>query len=913
MTAAAQPMPSPSTGRMPDLKAIANQFPQWIKKNLPQTIISSVVAGVVGYVSNVWLMAVKYEGNQTPKGSPVTAKGNFFQGGLFWALLSSVLMGVVSYRRSVGKERFWSDVRSLPTVIANLVRAEGKAGRIHLLWGAATAMVASIFVSPALGAVLALGFLVSAPSVIGSILSSLLFRVWSTVVRKVAPTKASPTTGMTSMTVGLLGGAAALAVSFLVTGSTVKLVLAVGCAGARWCWRPGRPPAIVAVLLLLIAVGVVLADLLTAHRAFADDGGFAECGSKWNQWWTNCAGAGAVRRQALGGGAAASGGAILGGFAGNLAGNGGWGGGGGPGDDHGPITEQGRDHGAADRNAILGWIRQLLADPRSSSGAASIPNGPATRAMPNSRPTCGGATNTAWPIPGLVLPSQRPPRVSVAAPAADGQPGDDYQPGGQPDPGDRPLGQMDPADAVAAGGGGPRPAGFDPFGKDPFGDDLFGGDDPFGDDGWDDIAGTTAKGPQLPSADDVRGRLRQIDWETPDFNSPIHAGIEQIRTAIAANGGTITPEIANAINQLEGGSAANLQNELNAINERLAKHSNEGMDYIDDQNAKALALEAAQRAVNERIAARERYIWNHIDDLPGKDSIAIREVLGQIEAGSANTEMLGRLHEVSNHIFGERQGEFAAEHGKAAQDARDWNKWMERAQTVQKVAIAAELALAPFAVPLTAGGAAGVATFNLGRNVVEGAAVAWSEGKSPAGILAEVARRTLPVNTLEASYRAWDQAMHGKTQDGPGVGGIALGFFQDVGNALTLHAGIGGIKNLQMPQAPLEVDTSAMRKLNGDVPPRVPSNEVDAKWLQGQREGSKLAQEFKDLNDEVKTLRAAGNHEAANRAERVVGEGERHQQQLSGEEHPEGRGSRTSGRLQRRHRARLEEGAGRCR
>jgi hypothetical protein len=306
----------------PTFAELARQFPAWVKKNIVATIVTAVISGAVAYVINIWLMAVRYEGSATPSGAPATSEGNFLAGGLFWAMLPMVVCSVVSYRRSVGRERFWQDVRGLPTTLVGLFRHDGAQGRVHLLWGSAIALAASVIVSPAAGAVLGVGLLLAAPSIVGQMVSSLVSQVWHQVSRRVSPTKVVPVPPATSAAVGLLGASVALVASFMVPSQTMRFVLAAACAGgAFFIGQQAKAPG-VAALLLVVAGAYVLADALFASPALADDGGFAECGSTIEAWLQNCAGADVVRRLAGAGGiiSALAGpiGTFLGGFIGGF-------------------------------------------------------------------------------------------------------------------------------------------------------------------------------------------------------------------------------------------------------------------------------------------------------------------------------------------------------------------------------------------------------------------------------------------------------------------------------------------------------------------------------------------------------------------------------------------------------------------
>lgn len=288
---------------MQSVAELVGNVPGWVRRNVVTIAITAVISGVVAYGVNVWLMAVRYEGAVTPQGAPATSRSNFFAGGLFWAVFPMLVCSLVGYWRSVGNARFWRDVRRLPMTLIGLFRRGGTSGRVHLLWGAALALAASIFVPPAVGAVLGIGLLVSAPSVVGSIVSSLGAQVWRALARVVAPTKDHRVPPVLKVAVGLLGWGVALVAGFVLPGQWIRLVLALSCAVAAFVIgrRPTRPAAIagaVAVVLLL-AVAYVVADVVLASSAMADDGGFAECGSTLSGWISRCSGADTVRQLSL--------------------------------------------------------------------------------------------------------------------------------------------------------------------------------------------------------------------------------------------------------------------------------------------------------------------------------------------------------------------------------------------------------------------------------------------------------------------------------------------------------------------------------------------------------------------------------------------------------------------------------------
>lgn len=274
-------------------------LPDWIRHNVVGLVVTAAVSGAVGYVVNVWLMAVRYEGSVTPEGAPAVSKDNVLAGGIFWAMFPMVVCSAIGYRRAVGGERFWQDVRRLPMTLVGLFRRDGSHGWVHLLWGAAIALAATLIVPPAVGAVLGVGLLIGAPSIVGSVLSSAFAQLWRLVGKVVAPTKDHRVAPVLKIAVGILGWAVALVIGFVLPGEWIRLVLALGCAAGAFVLgrkvSAGTVPATAAALVF----GYLVVDLITAVPALADDGGFAECGSTLEGWIRNCGGAGEIRRRAL--------------------------------------------------------------------------------------------------------------------------------------------------------------------------------------------------------------------------------------------------------------------------------------------------------------------------------------------------------------------------------------------------------------------------------------------------------------------------------------------------------------------------------------------------------------------------------------------------------------------------------------
>lgn len=308
-------------------RELASAVKRSLLSNLPSTVVTAAVGAVIGYAANVLLIAGRYGGSNAPPGSPVTSNDNTITGGLTWTLGMMVLFSLFGYRRAVGAEVFWRDVRGLPKTIGRIFEDDGQDARSHLLWGLAAGLVASQFIAPWLGAVMATGVLLAVPTFIGLILAGLVQRVWGALAGRISPGRARALDRPLAAIVGLLGGAAALALGFVIQSPVIKLVLALAAAaGAMAAGRkPGAPGAGPAALLIWpAALGIVLG----ASPAFADDGDFAECmvtlagvlSGEQTEQWLDCEGTTGIFVDAVKGAIAAAAGAAGGKAIGDLVG-----------------------------------------------------------------------------------------------------------------------------------------------------------------------------------------------------------------------------------------------------------------------------------------------------------------------------------------------------------------------------------------------------------------------------------------------------------------------------------------------------------------------------------------------------------------------------------------------------------------
>ncbi|RKT08959.1 hypothetical protein BX285_7331 [Streptomyces sp. 1114.5] len=851
---------------VPTPAEVARQLPGWLREHAVSAVTGAVVGGLIGYATNVWLIAVRYGGwRKVPHGAPATSHNNFFQGALFWGLLTTVLFGVVGYWHAVGTTRFLADLRALPRTLGALVRGD-RAASVHLLWGAAAALLAAQVVPAAAGAVLAVGLLAGAPTVLGSIVSTSLRRIWSAVVKQVAPTRHHRITGITGMTVGMLGSAVSLIVASFVTDSAVKWGLAgalalaavlIGVTGAR-------PPA-TACLALIVGAVLLLHGLTDALPAHADDGGSLECSG---QAWLSCGGSTTVLRYSAAGASAAALGGVLGSFLGNLAGSlasepGTGGDTGGP-DDSGPDAGGGAPWQPqpgmppGDRKAVNNWIQGLLDDPAFQRWRATHPGftDPPTDAEFNQYLNWRHAQGLA--DPALTLPSTQAP-FPVDAGVVPPLPADEPEALSLPDlpPGPE---LHEPFDVPPGGDGGDgRPlAGIPGLPGLPPGP----GDSATAPAGAAPAEDEPEPAPDAPPtsdpAQDIRHRLSALDGANmydPSYWQQLRALHESVDPTQG-----LTPDQLQAIETLEAKIPAA---DITGRGQR---------ETIRDEGRVKLAAASSQADRDytdylhrlDGIEAQENYLSNLIDHLPPGQFEPANRVLQRIESGAPGTDTEGSLRQLTTAVFNQAQGQSEREAAAAELQAVEAQEHEAGATRVQHVAIATEMLLAPFAVPLTAAGAAQLGAFMVGRNAVQGLAVGYEEGGIGKALLG-AADAVLPINTLQAAYQATIGQVVDPNSPAPPAGraAIALAFVQDLGNAVGLHGlGLGAVAPAAAEAA---TETSALNKLanaHGGQPPPGPVPTVnaatDAAFAAEQAAGRKAADEFQQMATDLRALRAQG-------------------------------------------------------
>ena len=301
--------------RAPSFSEFRSALATHLRSNLPTVIVFGVIGAVSSWAINVYWIARSYEGTNVPDGSPVTAGGNMIWGLVFWTIGSSVVFGILGYWKSVGTQRFFTDVRAFPSTIVQICRDDGAAMWTHLLWGIAGALVLTQVLSPSLSGLLGVSAALTIPTVLGRVILGYVGRLWSATMARFNPGRERRPVPIVAPAVGGFGAAGAMVVAFLIDDTTAELVLAAVAAGAAIVLHQrtrGGSSAGTAALLMLLSGGIVVLVLLGGGRtAVADDGGFAECGSDWSEWW-DCEGADRVRRDAGVGGLAGAFGSTVG-------------------------------------------------------------------------------------------------------------------------------------------------------------------------------------------------------------------------------------------------------------------------------------------------------------------------------------------------------------------------------------------------------------------------------------------------------------------------------------------------------------------------------------------------------------------------------------------------------------------------
>ena len=248
-----------------------------LRSNWKRTLLCAAVGWAIGWLANTWVMARRYDGFRVPSGSTATGEGNVVKGTSFWFLVSMVISAVVCYRIQVGSERFWADVRGFPSTLRELARADGHRAKAHALFGFAGATLITFGLGPSLSGAVGIGVLAALGTLYRPVLVGGLSLAWRWVTSRVAPQHQDRAPAQ-AVTVTTLGGAGAMAISLIIGEPSLRFFFAIVAVVVAVVLTRGSTPTPGTTALLLVGAAA-LAVALGVDAAFADDGGWKECGS----------------------------------------------------------------------------------------------------------------------------------------------------------------------------------------------------------------------------------------------------------------------------------------------------------------------------------------------------------------------------------------------------------------------------------------------------------------------------------------------------------------------------------------------------------------------------------------------------------------------------------------------------------
>lgn len=258
--APSSPAPAPSTA--PSLAALLSATWRWLAQHGRRALIAAGVGLVTAYVLNTLLLGVVLRRSQHLPGGPVVARS--LQGGAgdvagiglgmgLYGLLALLISATVSYRLTVGRDRFRAELRELPTQLGLALRHDPTAALATLLTGAALAITSAAAIGPAITATVAAGLLLSARTPLGPLLASAATRALRPLHRRLLPRPTRSPPG--SITVVLTTSATATALLLgtllrtLFPATAIRLLVSLLLAAGLLLTavllrraRPNRPP-----------------------------------------------------------------------------------------------------------------------------------------------------------------------------------------------------------------------------------------------------------------------------------------------------------------------------------------------------------------------------------------------------------------------------------------------------------------------------------------------------------------------------------------------------------------------------------------------------------------------------------------------------------------------------------------------
>src|SRR4051794_10074204 len=322
MAEAAAPAPNASVSFMDMARAAID----WLKRNWLRTLIVSVISFGLAWLWNMWLMAYRLQGHRVDSGrgsTTATADGKSYNM-IYWLLVTTVLFSIISYGHERGYRTMLQEVVSAPKRIMHSFHENPNVTAGMFLWGMSLSLVVAVVLTQAMSGILALGFIIAAPSFVANILNNFFIRVWRIMLGNFAPQVKEEAGAAASPLTVMLGQGFGMIIAFLFGNFILKLLLAIVCGVLSYVVvvvtsKPKPTPAAV-IIVVGAALGLVLV-FLHPGRAFADDGGWQECHYNGHQcshglfgfWqWFRSHGANIVIKRSFIGGFGGGLGAILG-------------------------------------------------------------------------------------------------------------------------------------------------------------------------------------------------------------------------------------------------------------------------------------------------------------------------------------------------------------------------------------------------------------------------------------------------------------------------------------------------------------------------------------------------------------------------------------------------------------------------
>ena len=257
------------------LQEIFKNWVSWVREHLLLTLLLSTAAFALGWAWNTYVMAVGLEGS-SPGGQRTiaTAQGETFNA-LFWLLLFGLVSGLVTYGWQRGWKQTLQDLAVLPRRLYEALDTDISSTAALLLWGAAVALVTASLITSAVSLALGLVLVTLAATPVGVIVNFAVIRLWRGLTGVAAPQKDAGAVALSGPFLVMVGEAFGLFVDWGVDSWLFSLVVGILAGGGSLLLaRRGQ-----GVLTGMFVLGMALPLLSLAHggRAWADDGGWAEC------------------------------------------------------------------------------------------------------------------------------------------------------------------------------------------------------------------------------------------------------------------------------------------------------------------------------------------------------------------------------------------------------------------------------------------------------------------------------------------------------------------------------------------------------------------------------------------------------------------------------------------------------------